>query len=287
MVNLGIIAALIGVSSYTIGDTSSKFVSKHFGRNLSSVDALGIGVIPLLVIFLILRPTGYLNFYQFGLIALASAFMAAGCLLIYKSLETEQVSNTMVLYGISPVMFVLFGVFALSESLSLLEIASIIALFAGALLVITDLRSKFDRKLLPAVLGEALWGVYGILILYAIRSFNGFMLPILISRSLAFAFASVYIILTKSHKNAKLAVPKRFGLKALSATVINGVGDGIGMLAFGFVFLGNVVALGGALLALEPAFIMLLGYLFYKDRWTRLQFAGFVVMIAGAVALSL
>src|SRR5208283_4411978 len=103
--------------------------------------------------------------------------LAAGYYFIYRSLETEQVSNTMVLFEISPVIIVLIGIFVLSERLTFLEGMGMLAVFFGALFVTTNVRVRFNRKLLPAIFGNLSWGISTLLILYAVRSYGGVALP--------------------------------------------------------------------------------------------------------------
>lgn len=285
--NLGIAAALAGTASYTVEDTASKFVSELFGNRTTSIAVMGIGILPAFVAFLVFGAGGYLNVYQIGLVALSAVFLAAGYLLVYKSLETEQVSNTFVLFEITPVVMVLFGTFALSEKLTLMQSVSVLAIFAGVLCVTTNVKQRLNKMLLPAIIGMVLWGAYTIPITYAIRGSGGFVLPILIVQALSFAMIATYLVLARLHKSTGVKRHIKLNNKIVLTALACGISAGIGMLLFGYVFLSNVVALGGAINSLGQAFMMLLGRIFYKDRWTRLQFAGLVVMVIGAIALSL
>ena len=285
--NLDIAAALMGTASYIVGDTSSKFVSEFFGNRTASITIMGVGILPALVALLVFGASGYPNAYQIGLVALSAFFLAAGYLLVYKSLETEQASNTLILFEITPVVLVLFGSFALSERITFMQSVSMFAIFIGALCVITNVKQRFNKKLFPAIIGMVLWGAYAIPITYAIRGYGGFILPILMVKVFSFAMVAAYLVLTRAHKGTVRKAPIKSSRKAVLAAITSGVFDGIGMLMFGYIFLGSVIVLAGAISSMGPAFEMLLSHIFYKDRWTKLQFAGLVVMIVGAVALSL
>jgi len=287
--NFGRVAAIIGTSLFTVGDTASKLVSERFGNRVASLDVLGIGLIPALAWLILFGAGAGLNTYQCGLVILAAALLGSGYLLIYKSLETEQVSNIWVLFESSSIILVLLGAVFLSERLSMIEMASMLAIFFGALLVTTDTKLRVNRKLVPAIIGSLLWGLSNIPIVYAIQDSHGFVMPILLERLLAFAVIDAYLMAVGKRRSAMakaIVMMETSDRKTVAATAISGICDGMGMLAVGYVFLSNVVALGGALFALEPAFIMLLGRVFYRDRLTRLQLIGSAVMIIGAVALS-
>jgi drug/metabolite transporter (DMT)-like permease len=284
--NLGIAAALVATSAYVVGDTASKYVSEFFGNRTASIAIMGVGILPAFIALLIFGAGSMLNAYQIGLIALSAFFLAAGYLLVYKSLETEQISNTLILFESVPVVLVLFGFFALSESITVIQSVSMLAIFFGALCVTTNVKQRFNKKLFPAIIGMILWAFYAIPITYAIKGSGEFILPILAVKIFSFVMVAAYLLLTRPRSKASKA-PKRISGKAVLITLGSGLFDGIGMLVFGYVFLGNAIALAGAINSMGPAFEMFLGRMFYKDRWTKLQFAGLVVMVVGAIALSL
>jgi len=286
--DLGEIAAIISTAFFTTGDTASKRVDERLGEKVAAVAVLGIGCISILMYLILFGGSTGLNSYQLELIVLAAALLGSDYLLIYDTLETEQVSNTWVLFESSSVILVLFGVVFLSETLNAVEIISMLAIFLGALLVITDSKFKVNMKLMPAVIGSTLWALSNIPIIYAIQSSHGFIMPMLLERGMACAVVLVYIIATKRRSPAAKTFKKqnRIDLGTAAATLISGIFDGAGMVALGYVFLSNTVALGGVFLALEPALILLLGRVFYKDRLTKMQLIGSVVMIIGALALS-
>ncbi len=284
--NLGIAAALVATSAYVVGDTASKYVSEFFGNRTASIAIMGVGILPAFIALLIFGAGSMPSVYQICLIALSSFFLAAGYLLVYKSLETEQASNTLILFEIVPVVLVLFGFFALSESVTLVQSASMLAIFFGALCVTTNVKQRFNKKLFPAIVGMVLWALYAIPITYAIKGSGEFILPILMVKVFSFAMVAAYLLLTMPRKSKIVKVQKKISGRTALITLGSGLFDGIGMLVFGYIFLGNAIALAGAINSMGPACEMLLSRMFYKDRWTKLQFAGLVVMVVGAIALS-
>jgi drug/metabolite transporter (DMT)-like permease len=284
----GVAAAIIATALFTIGDTASKRMDERLGDKKASLAVLGIGCVSIFLYLILFGAGAGMSAHQLELTVLAAALLGTGYLLIYKTLETEQVSNTWVLFESSSVVLVLLGVIFLSEALNAVEIISMLAIFAGALLVITDSKLEINMKMMPAIIGSTLWGLSNIPIVYAIQGSHGFVLPMLLERGMAFAIVLVYMMATISRRKPKAKKVKKaraLNRKTAAATLISGLFDGAGMVALGYVFLSNTVAVGGMLLALEPAFILLLGRLFYKDKLTRLQLFGSIVMIIGAVLL--
>jgi drug/metabolite transporter (DMT)-like permease len=283
----GVAAAIMATAFFTVGDTASKRMDERLGNRTASLAVLGIGFVSIFLYLILFGAGAGPNLYQIELAILAAAMLGIGYLLIYKTLETEQVSNTWVLFESSSVVLILLGVIFLSETLNVIEIVSMLAIFAGVLLVITDSKMKVNMKFMPAIIGSTLWGLSNVPIVYAIQSSHGFVLPMLLERGVAFVIVAVYMAMTRSRRRSRAKKKNMLNRKTVAATLISGLCDGAGMVALGYVFLSNTVAIGGLLLALEPAFILLLGRVFYKDKLTKLQLIGSVVMIMGALVLSM
>jgi len=215
----------------------------------------------------------------------AGFFLSAGYVLVYKSLETEQTSNVWILYSIVPASTVLFGALALKEPISTISALCIVVVFFGAILVSMDTRLKFNRLLLPAFLGYLCWIAYNLLLIYAI-SYNGTASTgvYLTTRIAGFALLLVYCFVMLKPARRKFGIKNKM---SLLPAIVAGLLDGIAYVAFVYVVKSHFVAIGSAILAMEFAVVVLLGHLIYKDRLTRLQALGFVISLAGSLALAL
>ena len=226
-----------------------------------------------------------------ALATVSGVFLILGYLLVYKSLETQQVSNSYVIGELSPAILTIFGIFVLSEPVSNVQLLSIMTIFIGTAFLITTSKLKINRLLIPALMGSASWAIYWILINYSISTSGTFALPLLLSRVIAtfvmagYLFANRKKVLAniKSNKDKK---NRRMLVLLLCLAFIVALLDSSGDAVFSYVISLNQLAIGSALSALTPMFVSFLGVIIYKDRFTKLEFIGLVVMIIGALALS-
>ena len=284
MFYVGYLAGVLTLLSFSFGDTISKGVSTKFGNYSSALFIMGFGLIPLLVSLFFL-PQSFTN-YNFLLISVAAGFfIALGYVLIYKSLETEQVSNTWALINLGSAAAILFGAFVLKEHVNIFEFIGIILVFVGVLLVTITRDFKFNRMLAPALIGNVSLVLSLLLMIYGISNYSvsvstGFFL---VAGASGFLMLTVYLIATKKLSKEvwkKLATPN---LSAISAGLLNGVAQ-VGLTAF---VLLHFVVVGSAITAVGPAIVAFLGFVFYKEKLTSLQLAGLMISVIAAVALSL
>ena len=116
----GLVAALVNLFTLSIGDSIAKRVSVELGNYGAALFILGIGVLPLLVFFFAV-PQNQIGMGVLVLSLVAGVFLAIGNILIYKSLETEQVSETMSLVNIGPALLIIFGFLVLQETVNLIQ----------------------------------------------------------------------------------------------------------------------------------------------------------------------
>jgi len=284
MFYVGYLAGVLTLLSFSFGDTISKRVSTKFGNYSSALFIMGFGLIPLLVSLFFL-PQSFTN-YNFLLISVvAGFFIALGYVLIYKSLETEQVSNTWALINLGSAAAILFGAFVLKEHVNIFEFIGIILVFVGVLLVTITRDFKFNRMLAPALIGNVSLVLSLLLMIYGISNYSvsvstGFFL---VAGASGFLMLTVYLIATKKLSKEvwkKLTTPN---LSAISAGLLNGVAQ-VGLTAF---VLLHFVVVGSAVTAVGPAIVAFLGFVFYKEKLTSLQLAGLMISVIAAVALSL
>jgi drug/metabolite transporter (DMT)-like permease len=283
MFGLGYVVAIATLLSLSFGDTIGKNVSTKFGNYVSTLFIMGFGIIPLLV-SLLFFPQNLFNYNGIVLAVVAGFFLALGYVLVYKSLETEQASNTWVLLNISAAMVVLFGVFALRESVDLVQVISIVLVFMGVILVTVTREFKFNRLLLPAIVGNVSWVVFLILIVYGISGTASESTGLfLISRVAGFLMLLTYLLFTRKINSGFMAKLRRPNLAAISS----GLFDGFAQVTYTLVVLLQFVVIGASMTALEPAIVTMLSIAAYKEKLTKIQLVGLIISVFGAVALGL
>ncbi|MDE1845945.1 MAG: DMT family transporter [Candidatus Micrarchaeota archaeon] len=288
MLGYGIIAALLSLFFFSIGDTLSKHVSEKLGNKASATIIVGAGIIPLGLSIFLIQPN-VLDLNVLLLSTLAGAFTAIGFLLVFKSLETQQVTNTLALVNLQYAVIILFGILALSESVSASQYLGLILIFLGALLVTLTRGFRLNLMLVPAILGMIFWGLDIIVVVYGLTIYhNSTTILFFFARATGAAFLLAYLLYSlRGAGTSGVAQRPKVSTRYFFIGLAAGIADGIAILLITFVTLYNTVALGGAILALEPILITIYGYLFYKDRLLPLQLVGVAIAVVGGILLNL
>ena len=289
MIIQGTAAAITAVFFWIISNGISKKVVKAFGAPLIALAVILLGIIPMSV-SVVLTGMYSMPLYSTAMAAASGVFLGLGFILMYMSLRTEQLANASALGEIQPAALVLFGLLVLGEQVTRIQLLSMAAIFVGAFLIITYEKFRINKYLIPAALASVSWAVYWMMMSYAISSAHGFSLPVLVSRIVSIGLALAFVFFRKGTmkdmRGRLHAMRKSSAFGALAALVIfMGLVDGIGDSVFGITVISKVFAIGGAMTALSPMVVSFLGFLFYKERLSRLQFVGLGIMVAGAVVL--
>lgn len=179
---------------------------------------------------------------------------------------------------------VILSVLFLGESLTRLEVASIIVIFLGLFLSsvhLSDLRKRkslMNKGIVLALLAMVGWALYFTFIKLPVRQ-SGFFWPSYIT-TIVGTIGFLLIDLRRIKK-------PEFGLKnGIPAAFMSGALLSVGSFAFNFAIgrgLSSVVApIAGA----YPALFALLAYLIFKDQITRQQKVGMVVTLLGIIVLA-
>ena len=288
MLGIGIAVAVLALLSYTLGDSLAKYPSAKLGHYKVAVIVLGAGLLPILALFLFPNLIGAFTPYVIALSLVAGLPLATWYVFVYKTLETEQVGNTMALAEIPYLILMLYGVFGLNEQITPVEAVAIAAIALGVVLVTTKKGFAFNKKMVPAIIGMTILGLFYIPFVYAVTVSGGVGIPALITRAVAFlAVLTNYAFFSKHKKPSKAGRPMDWTSAVFVAAVLVGVLDAGGEIGVGGISLLGVVAIGGAIIAIEPLLVVLFGYKFYKERFTPLQMLGVAIAIIGAVVLSI
>lgn len=285
VIALWLILSATAMLLLSFSDVFSKPVADVFGAYVSSL-YLGVALVPA-IIYLVLSPPAQITPLLVTLAIGGGASLALGYVFVLKSLETEQATNTWGLINLGYLSIILFGVLVLGEHVTVLQAIAITAILTGAIMVTINRGMKFNRQLLPAIIDNLFWVGFNILIIYNISTYTSSP-----SAIISILFASGFLILLlyglfsrKATTTKTLTMPKN--RRPFALFIVSGLMLGAGQVAFVLVILQHFVALGGAVLAIEPIVVLVLGYALYKERITAFQGVGLLVTVVGAVMIGL
>ncbi|MDE1833723.1 MAG: DMT family transporter [Candidatus Micrarchaeota archaeon] len=290
MVPTGTVAAIMSTLMWIIAGTISKKISRELGSHLTAFLVVTLSLIPILTATLLV---GVYTIPLEGIIlaVVAGIFLGIGFILGFKALQTENLSSVSSLTEIQPAVLVLLGLFALGEHITTLQVMSIITVFLGASMILTTEKFDINKKLIPAILSSISWTFYWAIMTYSITNSNTFALPVFISRAIGIPFVIVYLLRDRKAPSVVLFFKKlkrnRTFTVLIALTIIASFADAVGDVLFGITVGSPVLAIGAAIIALSPMMISFFGFVLYKERLTRLQLFGLLIMIIGALALSI
>ncbi|MGC9209431.1 MAG: EamA family transporter [Nitrososphaeria archaeon] len=266
---LGILTLLL----YTTGDMLIKRPSERIGFLTTS---LITSLSSALTVFLLLRLTDEpLGPFKFLSAVEAGAFMGAGTLLVLKSLEIEQVSDTMAFVAISYAVPVIFGAVVLKEMMSVLQLSGALLTFAGSFAVAFK-NVKFNWSLFPAMLGNVFWGLQFVAFSYAVSQ-GDVLAPAFVASLVGLATVAAYGLASRGLKK-----PDSSAALALLA----GAALGLGLISALYIVSMKSMSLGFTVVAAEPALVTLLGRLVYRDRINVVQVVGIFIASIGILLLT-
>ena len=132
-------------------------------------------------------------------------------------------------------------------------------------------------------MGNVCWAIYLIVVVYytsnSVAESTGFFLA---ARFAGFLMLFAYLLATRKLRPADMKRLKRPNL----AAVVSGLFDGLWQVSIALYTIFQFVALGSAIVALEPAIVAILGIVAYRERLTSLQLFGLIVSVGAAAALN-
>jgi drug/metabolite transporter (DMT)-like permease len=274
MVRAEIFAGIFTLILYTFGDLLIKRPSEKAGSVPVSlvVSASSTSILILLSIFTGFWISGEALFFS----ALTGILMGMGTLLVLKSLESEQVSDTMSMVAISYAIPVIFGSVALHETVPYVSWTGIALIFAGSVTIMFK-EMNFNRALLPAIMGNVMWGLQFITFNYALQFSTNYLLVAATGSAVA-----LLIVFSYTYLKSETAIDDLFKLEA----AIAGIALGLGLAGALYLILNHTVTLGLSIVAAEPALITLFGKIIYKDKINTLQVGGIAVAMAGILLVT-
>ena len=283
MINVGILLAIIVLAAYSIADTFGKRVVLRLGYKRATAVVSGLGMIPFILLYAFL-PSQAITAYSIELSAIAGVFYGLGFLLLYKSLVTEQTTNTFALSEFFKAWLVLLGVFILGNVLVLGQEAGVVLIFAGSFLVITTEKMRINKKLGYALMGFISWAVLWTLMAFAIYASKSYLAEGLVAAFFAMLTGIVASVAMPDSAQKANAKSELKNWKAIAVMV--GLAIGAGSLIFGYLILTKQLSEGASIIALTPIVVALASRKIYIDRLTAMQTLGIAIAVLGALVLS-
>jgi len=288
MLSIGVIAAIASMLIATASGIISKRVVKNLSVRASALTTVGIGAVPI-ALGLLIAGTYSLPLNDIIICLASGIFLSAGFIFRYMSLKSQQLTTTTAFGEVQQAIIVIFGLLVFSEYVSWIGLASIAVIFIGSGLLITVEGFRLNRKLIPAFLANVSWAAYWIIITFSVTNSGNFLFSLFLSRAAGIVVLVALMPGTFARKSgSSLRIDGKDALSIIALlAIVTGLANGLGDALFGVVAYYNIVAIGGAINALTPIIVGAVAYFLYRDRLNKAQLVGFIIMIAGAVVLSL
>ena len=283
--------------SYFISSILYKYVSAYFDYHKISAIAIGLGAIPMLLV-LLPNPAALfatLSNYKLDLaIGLSSVFLLIGYVLNFKTLKTEQVTNTFALAQIQPAMLIAFGIFVMHEQLSFIEIIALMFLITGTFFIISNDKLELNRNFIPTIFANISWSIYWFIITFLLNANFDSISVIFLARLLSFIFGIMFLLwfnTTKIWDKQKKKLKdghifnKKLSMAAVVLLVVASFADGIGNIIFALLDYAKHLVFASIFLSILPALIGIFAYVFFKDKFSKLQILGLILVVITGVVL--
>lgn len=274
--------ALLPTAIYAIGNIFSKKAAVKTGGFYSAVVMMGAGVIP--IALLVLFSPMALTLYTSIMAIIAGIFLGAGTVLVFKAMETQQVSNIQSLVLVQALLLTIFGVYSLGETLSIVDVAAGAVIIFGCILVSTTEKFRLNQAMLPAVAANILWTLQWIVLSYAINMGGNSNDLLFVARTAGTVVMLMVFLLVVKKKDRK---QNRRPLSESVHGVVSGICNGLGTVSYAYLVPLGLFALGGIMQSMNPVLTAILAYLAFRERLTKPQIFGLLIATAGAITIGI
>jgi drug/metabolite transporter (DMT)-like permease len=251
------------------------------GPDRISVFVVGMGLLPILV-FVFLDGGWPFSPDVILLGVFSGVFLGTGYLLFYRGLGVESLSSTGVTLNVQQIIVIFIGIFFLKEEVNYFEYAGILLIILGAVLVTIQNAPAKRKFLIIAGIANVSWGIYYLPLSESILLIHYSALPLFLGRLIGFAFVLI-ISLNLKHPPEKA----RLKISSIYAGLLAGLLDGLGNVFYSYSIQLGVFIVSGAIVAMIPATLAVIGFLYFKDRMTSLKLSGIILSVTGALLISL
>lgn len=279
---LAIFFALISFLGWGIGDIFGTVATRKIGAYSTSFWSMVVGV----VAFSIFIPyvSHNLNNFTFHILFLNIVLGIIFIIGLISFNEALRMSNPSLVGTISAsfaALTVILSVIFLKESLSFLQIISIVAIFSGLLFSLKP-QKKFSLKVKKgvflALLTMITWGVYYTFIKIPVNQIGWFW-PQYITLSL---FPLLFFFM----KARKYKLSKMYDKKIFLPLLANGVLVAIGEFSFNFGISRGLSSIVAPISGAYPVLFVILAFFLFKDKISKQQVFGIMVTLLGIVMLA-
>jgi drug/metabolite transporter (DMT)-like permease len=283
---LAILFSLISFFGWAIGDFLSIFATKKLG---SYSFAFWNNVIWFLIFIpfypFFIKDLWHLSLLGFFIISVASILDLVGLVFFYEGLKTGPVSLVGTIGASFAALVVVFSLIFLKETITAIQIVSIIIIFIGLFLSTLDLQALKKGKLtlskgiVFAFIAMICWGIGYTFIKIPIREIGWFW-P---NAFIGFMFPFFYLFIR--FKKIRIVSPNQN--KVFILLIICSLLYSIGGTAFNYALSKGLSSIVAPISAAYPALLVLLVFIFLKDKITKQQIFGIITTILGIVFLAL
>lgn len=271
---------LIGFGTYP---ALIKRLSMKYGSKITSFYSYFLALIPVIIIFLPKVWPFFPDSESLFLIIFLGVLGGALVSLMFYIYKKSNVSVSMPLICLHPVLTITLAMLIFNEPLSLIQKFAAFAVLAGALIIVTD----FNRLFL-GIGGLSFSILLKIALLIAMFSTNALFAKVLVvniggaATTLYLHFFTVIMLFVFTWH--KLTVPKKADIKMF---LIAGAFISLAVCSL-FLAIDKIgIALTSAFNGSSPLIGALLGMFFLKEKVKLRQWLGILVIVAGLIALSL
>lgn len=284
-IELGIIFGLIGMLGFGLANGISKVPITRIGY-IKTIFFRGIFVsLLLLAATLLFLPE--INFAAtYILIAIAISFLGYFPLAtFFKALEVGKVGIISPIANSSVIFTILFSIIFFKESLTLVQIFSILLIVLGVILISVNFKDIKNSQILKissgipyALVTTLLWGVVFFLLKIPVNIIGPFLTAFILEFGI-FIFSSIHLRISK----ISFKVPDK---NVLAYIFFIAFFSGAALLAFNLGIRVSDVSIVAALTAANPLVVLVYGKLVYKEKLALQQYVAAFLILAGIILIS-
>jgi len=285
----GIISGLISMFGWGTSDFLAAKSCRKIGFVLTFFWAQLISFLIALLYFIFnFRTFDFNSVPKFFVVIIIYGFLfTISALAFYKSLSIGKVSLVGPITASWAMITILLSVLFLKEELKTNQIAAIILIIVGVILISSDLKEFFQKNKLIFLIGtkEAIIAMFGFgvalfLLALVIKSL-GWFLPGFLSRLFILIFLILYFIFKKQ--------PMKIGFGPTNWIMIIVIGflDIIAFFAYSIGVSTEYASIIAPIAASSPLITTILAQVFLKERIALSQIFGIIITISGIILISI
>jgi drug/metabolite transporter (DMT)-like permease len=289
MIETVLLLSIATMLLWAFTDFLAKFVvnSLDHRASLFLVEIFAVGsALFLLPLALPLVPSGAKFLWFFAFAGASAAIGAAAWLFFYRGMQAGKLSVTQPISALWVGLTVLLSFVFLGEKLPAIGITGLLISLVGVFLISFPASGKIrlmGKDALFGLLAMCSWGV-GMVLMKPAVSLGGPFAATIAARLVEISVLAplcLPVLLTAARKKGKIS------RRTVFIAAVIGIFNTVAFLFYNIAIQTGGVSIPTAVNAAAPAFVVLLSYIFHKERLSRRQLVGVALGILGLVLLSL